>query len=146
MHLRTALTYSWPRAAGIAFGIGTQLFLGVTVCFLFCFLRDGSTNAHPAWLSIDIWLALQFAIAHSFILLPRVRAAISRVIPRQFYGSIFCLFTCIGLWLTFSYWRASSGIVWQARGWVELAVRLSFYGSWIALLLSLRVTGFGYQT
>jgi methanethiol S-methyltransferase len=138
--------FSWPRAAGIAFGIGTQLFFAVTVCYLFLFLRDGSTNLAGNWLLVDSLLALQFAVVHSWLLLPSSRSSLSRMMPSQFHGSLFCVATCSGLWLMFIYWRCSSFVVWEATGWGLLAVRLGFYASWVSLFLTLRMTGFGYQT
>jgi protein-S-isoprenylcysteine O-methyltransferase Ste14 len=146
MQSTTAENLSYSRAAGIAFGVGTQLFFAVTVVFLFRFLHDGSTRVSANWFLVDALLALQFAVAHSFVLLPRIRTAISRIVPAQFYGSIFCITTCIGLWLTFTYWRCSSLLVWQCFGLSKVVMRAGFYASWAALILSLSVTGFGYQT
>jgi protein-S-isoprenylcysteine O-methyltransferase Ste14 len=146
MDVTMAQKLGWPRAIGIAFGVATQLFFAVTVCFLFPFLRDGSTNIRSNWLLIDTLLALQFAVTHSLMLLPRVRRAISRIVPGQFYGSIFCVTTCVGLWLTFTLWRCSPGEIWQCTGLSETLMRAGFYASWTAMLLSLSVTGFGYQT
>src|SRR4051794_38423883 len=146
MHATTGENLSLIRAAGIAFGVGTQLFFAVTVPFLFRFLHDGSTNFSANWLLVDCLLALQFAIAHSFVLLPRVRTAISRVMPAQFYGSIFCITTCLGLWLTFTFWQSSAILIWQCSGRELVVMRVGFYASWATLLLSVSVTGFGYQT
>src|SRR4051812_36241138 len=133
MDATTAQKLAWPRAVGIVFGIGTQLFFAVTVCFLFPFLRDGSTNIRGNWLLVDCLLALQFAIVHSLMLLPRVRSAITRIMPGQFYGSIFCVTTCIGLWLTFTLWRCSPAAIWQCAGFSEMAMRAGFYASWAAM-------------
>jgi protein-S-isoprenylcysteine O-methyltransferase Ste14 len=146
MYATTADKLTASRAAGIAFGVGTQLFFAITVVFLFRFLHDGSASISANWLLVDGLLALQFAAAHSFVLLPRVRTAISRVAPSQFYGSMFCITTCIGLWLTFTYWRSSSLVVWQCTGLSQVVMRAGFFASWAALFLSLSVTGFGYQT
>ncbi len=137
---------SWSRTAGIAFGVCTQLFFAVTVCFLFLFLRDGSTNPAGNWVLIDSLLALQFAVAHSWLLLPSSRSSLSRIMPSQFHGSFFCVTTCIGLWLMFLYWRCSAYVIWDATGWGWLAARVGFYASWVSLFLTLRMTGFGYQT
>ena len=46
-------------------------------------------------------LALQFAIVHSFLLLPAVRKRITRILADQLYGSLFAVSTCAGLWLLF---------------------------------------------
>lgn len=134
------------RAAGYAIGIGTQLCFLVTVCLLFAYLRYGGRYESENWLLVDTLLALQFAIVHSFILLPASRSFIGKFLPSQLYGNLFCLSTCVGLWLVFAFWRVSSTAVWDATGWAQTAVLFGFYGSWVMLLLSLRLTGFGYQT
>jgi len=136
----------WPRLAGIAFGLGTQICFGLTVCLLFLFLRDGSRGGANDWLALDFLLALQFAVVHSVLLLPSVRRLLSRVMPSQLFGSLFCLTTCVGLWLVFAYWRGSSTILWNATGLGRLAVWVGFYASWASLFFSLRLTGIGYQT
>jgi protein-S-isoprenylcysteine O-methyltransferase Ste14 len=136
----------WSRCAGIAFGVGTQICFGLTVYLLFVFLRDGTSIERYHWLTVDLLLALQFGVVHSLILLPAVRRRLTRIMPSQLYGSLFCLTTCIGLWIVFAYWRGSSAILWNATGFARLAVWLGFYASWAALFYSLRLTGIGYQT
>jgi protein-S-isoprenylcysteine O-methyltransferase Ste14 len=134
------------RAAGTAFGLGTQALFGATVCALFLFLRDGSSRVVANWLAMDCLLALQFAIVHSVLLLPSVRSIISRSLPGSLYGCVFNATTCVGLWLVFRYWRASSVVVWDATGSARLSISTGFYASWIALYYSLRLSGLGYQT
>jgi protein-S-isoprenylcysteine O-methyltransferase Ste14 len=46
----------------------------------------------------------------------------------------------------FVYWRAAQFVVWEANGWIRFGVQACFYLSWVALFLSLRISGFGYQT
>lgn len=146
MIARAVEKVSWPRAAGIAFGLGTQLTFAVTVYFLFFYLQDGSTNRGGRWLAFDILLALQFVIPHSLLLLPRSRSAISKMMPGQFHGVLFCATTCLCLWLMFLFWRESATVFWDATGWAKTLLQLAYYGSWLALLATLKVTGFGYQT
>lgn len=134
------------RAAGVAFGLATQVLFLVTVCFLFLFLRDGSSRLAPNWLVVDAGLTAQFAIAHSWLLRPQTRSLIARYVPAQFYGSIFATATCLGLWLMFAFWQASSTVVWEANGWTRIGVSAGFYTSWVTLFYSLKLTGFGYQT
>ena len=119
MDAKTSWTALLLRAAGIAFGAATQVFFVATVCFLFLFLRDGGSRPANGWLTIDCLLALQFAVVHSVLLLPRARSMLSRVVPSQLYGSLFSATTCLGLWLMFGYWRSSSTIIWDAGGWVR---------------------------
>ena len=80
------------------------------------------------------------------LLLPRSRSAISKVMPGQFHGILFCATTCLCLWMIFLFWRGSGVVIWDAMGWNGTAIRLAYYASWLALLATLKVTGFGYQT
>ncbi len=137
---------SLTRVMGIAFGLGTQASFAVTVWFLFWFLRDGNLQQTPSWLAVDVLLALQFAVVHSILLLPLVRSWISRRLPSPLYGSLFCIATCVGLWLMFYFWRGSTTIVWSATGTLQDCVLGAFYLSWVALFYSLSLSGFGYQT
>src|SRR3954471_21427307 len=81
----------WLRACGISFGVATQIFFAVTVYYLFFFLRDGITRPANNWLAMDCVLALQFAVIHSLLLLPRSRSMLSRIIPGQLYGNLFAI-------------------------------------------------------
>jgi protein-S-isoprenylcysteine O-methyltransferase Ste14 len=135
-----------PRAGGISFGIATQLLFAPTVCYVFLFLRDGAMRPASNWLSIDCLLAFQFAVPHSILLLPRVRSALSRVMPSQFYGSLFAASTCVSLWAIFVCWRSSPVLIWNAEGWSRIAIYAGFYASWAALIYSLKLVGLGYQS
>jgi protein-S-isoprenylcysteine O-methyltransferase Ste14 len=134
------------RAIGLAFGVATQVLFLVTVCFLFKFLRDGSRTEASNWLAVDTLLASQFAIVHSWLLLPRIRSKISQAMPPHFYGSVFAVATCAGLLLTFAYWRTSSAVIWDVTGLGGVVISAGFYASWLMLFYSLKLTGFGYQT
>lgn len=136
------------RAAGIAFGVGTQFLFAFTVWYLFWFLRDGPpASDHPPSFLRDVILALQFAIVHSLLLLPAVRNAIvTRGLPSALYGSLFCVATCLGLLLICGMWESSQQVLWDLQGWGRGTIRAAFYGSWGALLFSISHTGLGYQT
>jgi methanethiol S-methyltransferase len=134
------------RALGILFGLGTQAFFAFTVWHLFWFLRDGvAAQPHPS-LFVDVLLALQFAVPHSLLLQPKSRASIAKYLPSEMFGSLFTVGTCIGLLATIRFWQASPFVVWQAQGWTAAAIRAGFYSSWISLVYTLSLTGFGYQT
>jgi methanethiol S-methyltransferase len=136
----------WARALGIFFGLGTQAAFAITVCYLFWFLRDSGTAGEGRWLGVDLLLSLQFAVAHSALLLPRVRDWIGRRMAKPLFGTLFCFSTCVSLWLVFANWRGSEMVVWDAAGTATLGVRGAFYLSWGALFYSLSLSGFGYQT
>ena len=69
-----------------------------------------------------------------------------RIIPDAFYGSFFCVVTCLGLLAMFRFWQPSSTVVWQFSGAARSTVQWAFVGSWVALFYSLHLTGLGYQT
>jgi protein-S-isoprenylcysteine O-methyltransferase Ste14 len=134
------------RGAGIVFGLATQIVFLTTVPFLFLFLRYGEGQPSRHWFAIDLALSIQFSIVHSLLLLPRVRTAITQHLASQLYGSLFAIATCINLWVIFYFWQTSSSVLWDASGFNRRVILSGFYGSWIALIVSLSITGFGYQT
>ena len=134
------------RLAGIAFGVATQLGFLVTVWFLFSFLRKGSHRVGQPWLLVDLLLALQFTVIHSFLLYPAVRQRITQIVPRPFYGCLFCVSTCITLGMVFANWRSSEQTLWDTHGVAAVAMQAGFYTSWILLFYSLYLSGLGYQT
>lgn len=140
------LGLSTERFLGIAFGLITHALFGVTVWQLFIFLSTapGTPSRWALW--IDAGLALQFAATHSLWLLPPARKRLGTIISRYFYGLFYCLMTCSSLLLVIWQWRVSELIVWKTSGWASTFMWSGFIGSWVALLYSLSLTGFGYQT
>jgi methanethiol S-methyltransferase len=134
------------RFVGIAFGISTQAIFLITVCSLFLFLRNGASAHAKNWVTIDGLLAIQFAVVHSVLLLPRIRLFITKLLPAQLYGCLFCLATCLQLLLMFACWKSSPIIVWDLTGWSQLAVCTGFYASWATLFYGLKLVGLGYQS
>jgi len=144
--------FAWRRWPGIAAGLGTQVAFGFTVWYLFWFLRDGvaprGSDRPPlaSALLVDALLSLQFAVVHSLLLWPRTKAVVTRRLPAEFYGSLFCVATCAGLACMFRFWQGSSVVLWHVEGAAASAIRTGFYVSWVALFYSLSLTGLGYQT
>ena len=135
------------RAVGIAFGIGNHVLFAFTVWRLFWFLK-GLESPMPAGgsLWIDLLLAMSFIVPHSVLLLPVVRQRLTRLLPDAFYGSLFCVVTCVSLLVVFTNWQFSGIVVWQFIGPSRAIVQGAFYASWVALFYSLSLTGLGYQT
>lgn len=139
------------RTAWSIVGWSTHALFGVTVYYLFLFLR-GPT--HPPALdaadhrsaAIDLLLALQFAVPHSLLLLPGVRKRLTAYVPSPMYGVFFCLCTCASLLLLMALWRPSGTLIWNLQGAARAAVQGAFYASWAALFYSLHLTGLGFQT
>jgi len=127
-------------------GVGTQATFLVTVWYLFWFLYGQTVRHATDSLWIDLWLAVQFCIPHSGLLLPAVRSRLERVIPSPFYGSFYCLVTCASLLGMFALWNRSPVVVWQFTGVAATFVRVAFFASWAGLFYSLSLTGLGYQT
>lgn len=138
------------RCAGIAAGIGVHLFFAFTVWHLYGFLKgglDATESRATAWaLCVDAVLALQFAIPHSLLLHPAIRERLTRWIPSQFYGLLFCAATCAGLLVTIGGWRTMPDVWWNVPGTWRHVVHGGFLASWVGLLYSISLTGFGYQT
>lgn len=142
------------RAVGISFGIGTHLLFAWTVYRLFVFLH-GSSHGLPTncvagrslpWFVWDALLAVQFALPHSWLLLPATRRRFERWIPSEFYGCMFCVVTCICLLTTIEFWRPHPDAIWRLNGYARLLIRAAFLACWPTLIYSLSLTGLGYQT
>ncbi len=132
--------------AGVSFGVITQLIFFVTAYRLFFFLRDPQPNHGAMNVWINIALAFVFAVPHSLLLWPKTQSWIKRYLPAPFYGSLFCLATCLSLQAIFAFWSSSPTIVWQTSGTSRILMLTGYYGSWVALIYSIRLTGLGYQT
>jgi protein-S-isoprenylcysteine O-methyltransferase Ste14 len=132
--------------AGVLFGVGAQVLFAITVWQIFWFLRAGAPHHPGPFVVADLLLCLQFAVVHSLLLLPRTRSAITQIIPSQLYGCFFTVVTCLGLLAIVNSWRGSSTVVWQAEGVAATAIRAGFYASWLGLIYSLALGGFGYHT
>jgi protein-S-isoprenylcysteine O-methyltransferase Ste14 len=146
MDLLAVKTRNHLWTAGFLLGVATQIVFGLTVWQLFWFLQSSATHPSGHWLLNDLVLALQFAMMHSLLLFPSVRNQITRRVPAGLYGCFFCAVTCAGLWLIFARWRTAPVIIWQIHGLAAAAITAAFYASWIILALTLRLSGFGYQT
>jgi protein-S-isoprenylcysteine O-methyltransferase Ste14 len=142
------------RAFWILFGVATHALFAWTVCRLFPFLKGRDPIAGPfsaqmfsgGAMLVNASLALQFAVIHSWLLLPRTRERLTRYLPSALYGCVFCVLTCLSLLITIEAWQHSPVVLWQLGGYGRLVVRVGFLLSWVALFYSLSLTGVGYQT
>ncbi|MBL8850968.1 MAG: hypothetical protein JNG89_14915 [Planctomycetaceae bacterium] len=134
------------RSLGILFGVANQMLFAYTVVHLFLFLNGGNVQATRGSLWIDAALALQFAIPHSLLLWPPVRARLRAWIAAEFYGCAFCTATCFSLLLMFWGWRSDARLLWEVEGTGRTIVRCAFLLSWGALVYSLWISGLGRQT
>jgi methanethiol S-methyltransferase len=134
------------RFLGIAFGAATQVLFLATLPPLYRFLR----NDFAAWPGGSLWIdaaaAILFAVPHSILLYPPTRKLITRWLPSPFYGLLFCLVTCVSLWLTFAIWRGSRLVVCEWPDRLKPVVVAGFLVSWLSIFYSLSLTGLGYQT
>ncbi|HWG46437.1 MAG TPA: hypothetical protein VN688_26990 [Gemmataceae bacterium] len=138
------------RLLGICAGVGAHLLLIVTVWFLFPFLMDGRGIAEavavPRWWVADTLLALQFGFGHSLLLLPPVRQRLEHLVPRPLYGCFFTTITCLSLLVLILTWQPSGVFVYRLEGWAGVAMRGAYGLSWVGLLYTLGLTGYGWQT
>ncbi len=134
------------RAGGILAGCLTQALFLFTVWHLFWFLKDGAQSSTRGSIFLDVVLALQFVVPHSVLLLPAVKKRLLLLIPAAFYGSFYCVVTCLSLLAVIFFWRACEPTLWQLGGAAKAAVQAGFALSWLALFYSLSLTGLGYQS
>jgi protein-S-isoprenylcysteine O-methyltransferase Ste14 len=138
------------RVFWISFGIGSHLLLLVTVWFLFPFLvgdsRPELSSAPLSWWWVDALLALQFGIGHSLLLRPIMRDRLENFLPRPLYGCFFTAMTCLSLLGLIACWQSSGVVLYRLEGWAERGMRGAYLLSWGALLYTLGLTGYGFQT
>lgn len=132
--------------AGIGCGLAVHGLFAFTVYHLFFFLRGDRQSAQTEYLAVDALLALQFALPHSWLLLPGTRQRLGRWISPAFYGLFYCAATCASLLLMFALWSQSGAAIYRFEGWPRIVAQSLFIASWVALLYSLHLTGLGYQT
>ena len=133
------------RWGGIAFGLLTHLFFAITVWHVFFFLRATHDGFYPGNQWGNVALALQFAIPHSLLLHRSVRDRLTWI-PTPFYGCFFTVVTMISFWLIFLFWRQDPVVLWQATGWTERVIQACYLGSWVVMLYSIGLSGYGWQT
>jgi protein-S-isoprenylcysteine O-methyltransferase Ste14 len=134
------------RVLGITVAAATQILFAYTVWRLFWFLKDGTPTTADASLSWDTALALQFALPHSILLMPAVKARITKILPTAFYGLMFCAVTCMSLLAAVRFWQGHATTVWELHGTARSLTLIGFAASWVALYYSISITGLGYQT
>ena len=138
------------RLLGTLLAAAAHVLLGVTVWYLFPFLMHGPAikgeDAALRWWYWDSLLILQFGLSHSLLLLVPVRDRLERYIPRALYGCFFTLVTCLSLLFFIWAWSPCPLIVWELTGGWKLAVNGAYVLSWVALLYSLSLDGWGFQT
>jgi protein-S-isoprenylcysteine O-methyltransferase Ste14 len=134
------------RLLGIGFGGLSQAVFLATLWPLYRFLRNDFATAPEGSLWIDAALALGFAIPHSILLYPPTRKVVTRRLPSELYGCLFCLATCVSLLLQIGLWRGSTTVLWSWPVSVQPAVRAAFLCAWGLTFYSLWLTGLEYQT
>jgi methanethiol S-methyltransferase len=138
------------RVCCFLIAVAAHLLLAVTVWFLFPFLQggrepDASLN-DPHWWWIDLLLVAQFGLLHSLLLRPGVRNRLESWIPSPVYGCCYTIVTCSSLLLLVLAWRVCPLVLVRLEGFANTAVRTAYVLSWVGLLYSLSLTGYGYQT
>ena len=104
------------RSLGIAVGILVQVLFVVTSYYNYVFLKGSPPRACHCALAWDAFLAVQFGVVHSLLLLPSVKKKLGRLISPAFYGLFFCTAACLTLLLTMSQWQIGDWAIWQLTG------------------------------
>ncbi len=131
---------------GVTAGVLNHVFFLMTVYFLYGFLHGNTERPGHQALLVDLGLTLQFAVSHSWLLLPSVRKRIAERIPSAFFGTLFCSATCASLLLTIGHWQTSSIVLLDLAGTSRAIVEWAFIATWGVLLYSLSLSGLGSQT
>ncbi|HEV8072189.1 MAG TPA: hypothetical protein VGP76_31015 [Planctomycetaceae bacterium] len=134
------------RFLGITVGILVQVLFAVTSYYNYVFLKGYPPRAGHWALAWDAFLAAQFGIVHSLLLLPNVKKKLVQFIAPAFYGLFFCTAACLTLLFTMSQWQVGDWAIWQLAGWPRLAVQTLYLSCWGTLFYSLCCSGFGFHT
>jgi methanethiol S-methyltransferase len=138
------------RILGTLLALTAHVLLGITVWYLFPFLMNcpvpDEANTTPNWLWRDGLLMFQFGLLHSALLRPAVRDRLEQFLPPALFGCFFTVSTCSSLLLLIHAWQPYPVAVWQLTGAAKWAVHTAYFLSWAALVYSLSLSGFGYQT
>lgn len=126
-------------------GLTYALFLAVLIYFL-GFLGDvgvprsvdaGGPRA-PAWAAVtcDVALFLAFAVPHSVMARPRVKARLGRVTPPHLGRSVYVLIATGSLALLFWQWRPVPGELWRTDGAAAVGLWSTYALGWLIVVLS----------
>jgi len=146
----------WRRrllAGGLGLLTHGTFLLAVSAMFLG--LHDGLTSGHmhlsgASALALNALLALQFPLAHSFLLTARGRAWLARLFGRR-HGqglapTIYAWSAALQILATFTLWSPSGTVWWEARGSALLAMNALHAAAWLFLGKALLDGGLGLQT
>jgi protein-S-isoprenylcysteine O-methyltransferase Ste14 len=129
---------------------GTFL-LGVSAMFLG--MRDGLVSGRmrldgAAGWTANVLLALQFPLAHSFLLTPRGRGWLARAVGRHgrtLAPTTYSFVAALQILATFTLWTPSNTVWWQPSGSAGLAMHVLYGCAWLFLGKALWDGGLGLQ-
>lgn len=145
----------WRRRA-LAGGMGLLghgTFL-VAVSAMFLGLHQGLTGGrlrlHGAHgLALNVLLALQFPLVHSFLLTARGRGFLARCLGRHgrtLAPTTYAWSAALQILATFTLWSPSGTVWWEPRGSALLAMNALYAAAWLFLGKALLDGGLGLQT
>jgi len=136
------------RASFVAFSVLAYGLSLLTLLVLVGFLADLAilprAIEHPASdfpralaLLIDLGLIALFGVQHSVMARPGFKAAWTRIMPAPIERSAYLVFSCMALWLLFSFWQPLDVRLWDMRGtWAGLILWTGFAAGLLLTLVS----------
>jgi len=105
---------------------------------------DSGTPGNVALaLAVDLALIALFGLQHSVMARPRVKAAITRVIPQPVERATYVLASSVAFLVTFAAWQPIPAAVWQAEGALATALTAgSLLGFGIVLVTTFLIDHF----
>ena len=143
-----SLAFGASRAPAGAFRISIALFYGVVchsvfiaavlamiVAMFFGMSKSLGTIPQPWSIIVNIFLILQFPIAHSLLLSKRGTFVLAKLAPAVFAPTLatttYAIIASIQLFMLFALWTPSGIIWWQAEGFVFFGVCFLYLVSWL---------------
>lgn len=113
-------------------------------------LSSGHGGAHgSAGLALNLLLALQFPLLHSFLLTKRGQAVLARLAGahgRTLAPTTYAWSAALQILATFALWSPSGTVWWAPEGGARVVMSVLYAGAWLFLGKALLDGGLGLQT
>lgn len=121
--------FAWAGAAVFVLSLGIFLF---SYLLRFAAVAPGPPRALPV--AIDVAIFSVFALHHSVFARERIRAWVTRHVPRDLERSFYVWVASLLLIGVVAIWQPVGGVAWQADGWAWWGLHaLQAWGVWLTL-------------
>jgi protein-S-isoprenylcysteine O-methyltransferase Ste14 len=151
-----AVTYNRSqRLVALSYGLLCHVTFVAGIAAMVASLYSGMRLGHGPFSGLgafgwDVFLVIQFAFLHSFLLTDRGRRFLAKLAPaelgRPLASTTFALISSLQLLITFGAWSQLGGVWWEPHGWLRWIVCGAYAASWGFLLKAMHDAGLATQT